>query len=342
MAPFSTKIVWVADLKTGTFLANSRESVRVMGVVVAIGSFSSDDQSVLSPLVKPCDTGLESDDNNSASSSSLGKQVSQQAQCTTTNSTEQGFFSVTIDDGTNSIEFWTPQQMLQQSPLAAPSLVEVGKIYDCILNLRQSCEEKRWFAETLIQIDNPIDEHFRWLELSHHDQSISQSSSSRLRYANLCHKFGFPTRRRNSVEVYRLICLNSQLQQQDQLQRKKQILPIRSNRKIQHNRKHSKLTSRHSLQPQQRHRGLQNISTNRNRNKVRNENLKRRVSLSPATTPRPSPTPTPTQPVLLEGLLLKDLATVLQKSERNVKEMIEDLQLEGKIYQNQRGEYLPL
>lgn len=347
MAPSSTKISWVGDLKTRTFLANSRESVRVMGVVVAIGGFSSDGQAVLSSLA-PRDTGLESEESGSGSCSSLGKpQLPQAAQCTTNtnNSTEQGFFSVTIDDGTNTIEFWTPQRMTQQkSPLAAPSsLVEVGKIYDCILKLRQSCEEKRWFAETLIPIDNPIDENFRWLELSHHDQSLSQSLSSRLRYSNLCHKFGFPTRRRNSVEVYRLICLNSRLQQQDQLQKsKKQILPIRSNRKIQNKRNHSKLTTRISLQPQQqRQRGLQNISTNRNRNKVRNA---RRVSLSPAPLPAPLPAqvPIPIQPVLLEGLLLKDLATVLQKSERNVQDMIEDLQLEGKIYQNQRGEYLPL
>jgi hypothetical protein len=327
-----------------------------MGVVVAIGGFSSDDQAVLSPLATPRDTGLKSEENGSASCSCLGKpQLAQGEQCTTNtnNSMEQGYFSVTIDDGTNIIEFWTPQRMIQQKiPLTAPSsLVEVGKIYDCILKLRQSCEEKRWFAKTLIPIDNPTDEHFRWLELSHHDQSLSQSSSSRLRYSNLCHKFGFPTRRRNSVEVYRLICLNSRLQQQDQLQKnKKQILPIRSNRKIQNKRNHSKLTSRLLLQSQlQRQRGLQNISTNRNRNKVRNA---RRVSLSPAPLPAPlhaslpapslSQVPIPIQPVLLEGLLLKDLATVLQKSERNIQDMIEDLQLEGKIYQNQRGEYLPL
>mmetsp|Transcript_28294 Transcript_28294/g.76648 ORF Transcript_28294/g.76648 Transcript_28294/m.76648 type:complete len:209 (-) Transcript_28294:151-777(-) len=50
----------------------------------------------------------------------------------------------------------------------------------------------------------------------------------------------------------------------------------------------------------------------------------------------------PPQPPSLEGLLLKDLAAVLQKSQREVQEMTEDLQLEGKIYQNEKGEYLPL
>ena len=57
----------------------------------------------------------------------------------------------------------------------------------------------------------------------------------------------------------------------------------------------------------------------------------------------PSPhSPPPTQPIVLEGLLLKDLVTVLQTTEQNVQDMIEELQLEGKIYQNERGEYLPL
>lgn len=326
MTSSSTKFSCVADLKTGTFLANSRESVRVMGVVTTIGGVSPDDQAVFPPFVMgtthPLVTESESENNNMNSFSDI--QLSQ-AQCTTT-STIDDFLSVTLDDGTDLTAFLVCRRMIN-SP-SAPSL-EVGKTYDCILKLRQSCEEKRWFAETLIQIDNPIDEHFRWLELSHHDQSLSQSPLSRSRYSNLCHKFGFPTRRRTCVEVYRLICLHSQLQQEQQ-QRKKQT-PIIAG-KIHGKRNHPKLKIRQSRQPQHRQRGLQNISTNTNRSNVRNENLKRRSIHSPA----------PSQPILLEGLLLKDLATVLQKSERNVQEMVEDLQMEGKIYQNERGEYLPL
>lgn len=327
MASSSTKFSWVADLKTGTFLANSRESVRVMGVVTTIVGVSPDDQAVFPPFVmgtRPHSLVTESESENNNTDSYLGIQLSQ-AQFNTTSSID-GFLSVTLDDGTDLTAFLVCRRMIN-SPSA--SSLEVGKTYDCILKLRQSCEDKRWFAETLIQIDNPIDEHFRWLELSHHDQSLSQSPLSRSRYSNLCHKFGFPARRRTFEEVYRLICLHFQLQQEPQ-QRKKQT-PIRAG-KIHCKRNHPKLNFRQSLQPQHRQRGLQNISTNTNRSNVRNENLKRRSAHSPA----------PSQPILLEGLLLKDLATVLQKSERNVQEMVEDLQIEGKIYQNERGEYLPL
>lgn len=255
-----------------------------------------------------------------------------------TASPEENFFSVTIDDGTSSVAFCASRQMSKSSP-SAPGL-EVGKTYDCILKLRQNCEEKRWFAETLIPIDNPIDEHLRWFQLGHHDKSLSQLPSSRFHHSNLCHKFGYPTRRRNSVEAYRLICVNSRLQQQMQ-QRKKQV-PIRS-RNLQSKRTYSKLTTTTpSLRPLHNPRGLQTTRLNRNGNKIRNENAKRRVTLSPATIRASKPTPTPVQPNPLEGLVLKDLTTVLQKSERDVQEMIEELQLEGKIYQNERGGYLPL
>ena len=78
-----------------------------------------------------------------------------------------------------------------------------------------------------------------------------------------------------------------------------------------------------------------------NINKKLSTNKAYSVPQSPLPVPAPAPAPAPA-PVPLEGLLLKDLAVVLQKSQRDVQEMTEDLQLEGKIYQNERGEYLPL
>ena len=308
---------WVADLKTGTFLANSRELIRVMGVVVAMGELSLVDRKAV--------TRIESKGNNIQNT--LGKQLSP-THCM------DAFFSVTIDDGTDSIAVRAPRIMTESTSL------EVGKTYDCILKLKQNREEKTWFAETLIEIDNPMDEHFRWLELGHHDQSFSKSKSSRFRYSNLCHKFGFPVRRRNTLEAYRLICVNSRLQQQQLQQqpppRKKQTaIPMRSR-----SRSLPTKRPRQSLLLSSRPRGPQNSSTNRNRVQARQENFKRRVPQSQTQT-QPIPKEK-AQLIPLEGLLLKDLATVLQKSEPDVQAMIEDLQLEGKIYQNEKGEYLPL
>jgi len=180
----------------------------------------------------------------------------------------------------------------------------------------------------LIKIDEPIDEHFRWLQLSHNDQFSSQSQLSRFRHSNLCHKFGFPTRRRNSVEIYRLICVNSRLHQDQQENTR---LPIKS-RKFKNKGNHLKTIKRQPQQAQQSQRGLQNVRSSSTVYKARNAKHNKKLShlLKPV------------RPKMLDGLLLKDLSIVLQKSERDVQEIIEDLQLEGKIYQNERGGYLPL
>ena len=334
MAASSTRYSWVADLKTGTFLANSRELVRVMGVVVSTGELSSAKRTALLPLVNG--TRIETKDNNPQRS--MGKQSSP-LHCSGTKLDD--FFSVTIDDGTDSVAVCAPKTIIQTP--SSPS-IEVGKTYDCILKLRQDRDKKTWFAETFIEIDNPMDEHFRWLELGHHDQSLSKSKASKLRYSNLCHKPGFPVRKRNSLEAYRLICVNFRLQQQEQQpsasQKKKKTirksLPIKRNP--------PKRVSRPSLLS--RPRVLQS-NANRSLIQARQENFKRRLSLQPKTPSipqaqsKPKSEPEP-QTKSLEGLLLNDLATVLQKSESEVRGMIEGLQLEGKIYQNERGEYLPL
>lgn len=322
MASPVVKCSWVADLKTGTFLANSRESVRVMGVVTALEVVSLDDRAKLSSLIMDATKSRDIEPKNEESKSQLSN-----AQSTTTNITAEDYFSVSIDDGTNSIAFWAPRRLIESS---SGPIISAGATYDCILKLRQRCQEKGWFAETLIQIDDPIDEHLRWLELSHHDKAHSQGPSSRFRYSNLCHKSGYPRRRRNRVEVYRLIRLNSQLQVDQQQERKKQT-PFRASN-IQYKRTNLKRTIEQPLQPQHRRQGLKQFNSSKRRISFGIKNPKSAAPHSPA----------PTQPIVLEGLLLKDLVTVLQTTEQNVQDMIEELQLEGKIYQNERGEYLPL
>ena len=133
-------------------------------------------------------------------------------------------------------------------------------------------------------------------------------------------------------------------QEQQASQRKKQNTHHIRPKSLPIKRNPPKRASRPSLLS--RSRGLPTNTANRNRIQSRQENFKRRLSLQPKTQsiPKAQSTPKcePEPQKSLEGLMLKDLATVLQKSESEVRGMIEDLQLEGKIYQNERGEYLPL
>jgi hypothetical protein len=43
-----------------------------------------------------------------------------------------------------------------------------------------------------------------------------------------------------------------------------------------------------------------------------------------------------------EGVSMEDLASVMQKSESEMKEMIQELQVNGQVYQNEGGKYVPL
>jgi len=287
----STKYCWVANLKKWTFLANSRESVRVMGILTAVREIPSENQALMAPLMKRCP-------HNNTSIKTLIHE-----------STNNEFLSLTIDDGTDSINFWAPERMVKSPSLA----LELGKTYDCIIKLSQISSSKQWFVETLIQVRNPIDEQCRWMELSHHDQS--QSPSSKLRYSNFNHGLGFPTRRRNAVEIHRLIRLHAQFQQHQQQQLQRQLK--RPHQSKQKRKVYSKLRQHQQRQPLQQ----RNIN-----NKCSNE-------YSPPKSPPPAQ---------LEGILLEDLAIVLQQPQKVIKEMTEELQLDGKIYQNERGEFLPI
>mmetsp|Transcript_20430 Transcript_20430/g.44437 ORF Transcript_20430/g.44437 Transcript_20430/m.44437 type:complete len:371 (+) Transcript_20430:102-1214(+) len=366
----STKHCWVRDLKAWTFLANSRESVRVMGVVTSFGRFSVEDQALLSPLIMRSSISCNVDKEDLSKSNSkpyfMGvnsrESLLPRAKSKTNNAitnNDAAFLSVTIDDGTDSIAFCAPRQMVESPLLAStPTLaIDIGKTYDCILKLRQNSTTKRWFADTLIQVENPIDEHYRWMELGHHNQKsrsypLSSSSSSspslpRIQYSNLCHKSGFPTRRKNASEVYRFIRIHARLQQEQHQEQKSKQIPTRLNNRIVTTQKRNYPRwsgKRHPLRSQKRQQGLQTTNVNKNRMILA---TRRSVEKFPSTqlnsTPPQQPSVEKPPPVLsLKGLLLKDLAAVLQKTQRDVQEMTEELQLEGKIYQNERGEYLPL
>ena len=313
----STKYCWVANLKKGTFLANSRESVRVMGVLTAVAEIPDDDQALLAPLMmRPrCRHNNMSSTNHDIGSTKRSPLTSSVSSETTN---DDRFLSVTMDDGTDSINFWAPERMVK-----SPSLtLEIGKTYDCMIKLRQSSSAKKWFAETLILIRSPIDEQCRWMELSHHDQQ-SRSPSSKLQYSNLSHKLGFPVRRRNATEIHRLIRLHAQSQQHRQHQQKQHQHQLKRS-----NQSKQKRNVYPRWKQNQQRQSLQQHSNNNNNSDTSKEY------------PSPKSSPPPTQH--LEGILLEDLATVLQKPQREIQEMTEELQLDGKIYQNERGEYLPI
>jgi len=369
--PSSTKCSWARDLTNEIFLANSEESVRVMGVATAVAEhsmeFSMDHRSGGVVLSEPAKTeprhrcGNDTDSNDGhrlVARGSPGRQFplsgARDRSATNNERTKEIFFSVTIDDGTASVAFWAPQRMLLDNNGSPPwaLAVEAGKTYDCLLRLGQTSGGKQWLATSLARIEDPIDEQYRWMELSHHDRSRSESSlrsssPERFGYSNLCHRYGFPSRKRNAVEVYRLVCLHAKLQR-DRHEEKTTTTTTTTTKKNRIAKRPNKIlfkpgilrkktTGRSIPPPPPQKRGLQRGSMNRNRNKIiadRKKQAKKTLSRSPAS---PPPTPVP-----VEGLLLKDLATVLQKPHRAVQEMTEDLQLEGKIYQNERGEYLPL
>lgn len=302
MAP-STKYCWIVELKKRTFLANSRESVRVMGKVTEVKEISSDDQQV---LLAPLILRYRNDDTDQSEPESNRGLMDRSA--------KNKFLSVTMDDGTDSFEFWAPERMI----LSASLNIKLGQTYDCIMKLRQKSSEKQWFAETLIQIHNHIDEHYRWMELSHHDRF---KSISKLPCSNLNHELGFPTRRRNAIEVHRLIRLNAQSQQQEHEILSLLNTPQKTGEQTQNN-----------IHPKWRNNHQQQHSLLKKRNKCTHDKHYHQNS----------PTLKSPSQVQLEGILLEDLAIVLQKPQYSVREMIEGLQLEGKIYQNERGEYLPI
>jgi hypothetical protein len=98
-----------------------------------------------------------------------------------------------LDDGTSSIDIWTPSSMIDSLSATA------GQTVDCIARLRQNGTLKRWYADTLIRVIESDAECLRWMELSHPPGP------------NECRRFGFPRTKMNAEEAYRLICVQSQI-----------------------------------------------------------------------------------------------------------------------------------
>lgn len=194
---------FIVDLHTKTFLANGRQSIRIMGVILAVESAGNQDF----PIV---DNDLDSRD----------------------------MFLLILDDGTATIDIWTPKSMID-SLLAKP-----GETVDCIARLRQNGSIKRWYSNTLIRITDPEAESLRWMELGNPPGP------------NECRKYGYPRIKMNTQEAFRLIFVQSEING--------------------------------------------------------------------------------------EGLSLEELALVMQQTESKTKEMIQELQATGRIYQNRDGNYVPL
>jgi hypothetical protein len=199
----ASKRCMICELHTGTFLANSRAFVRIMGVILAIEA-ATDDQTY--PMAK--------------------------------NHLEEDLCLLVLDDGTASVDLWTPRSMIHS--LAA----EPGQTLDCMARLRQNGLVKRWYSDTLIPVTDTETESLRWMEVSHPPNP------------NECRRFGFPTKKLNANEAYRLICVQTQFEK--------------------------------------------------------------------------------------NGVSLEDLALVMQKSKSTMQEMIQELQITGQIYQNEKGNYVPL
>lgn len=162
----------VRDLDEGTFLANSHESVRVMGVILSIGQTTQDDDSNVNenhgdfPGIRP---GWH----------------------------ENGFDVMSrlcLDDGTGTVSLWIPQTMIDSVS------VRTGIRVDCVLKLRQKATLKRWYVNTLIVVNDPNAEALRWAELSNPPNPDNE-----------CRRYGFPRTKMNANEAHRLICAQSKL-----------------------------------------------------------------------------------------------------------------------------------
>ncbi|KAL3939057.1 MAG: hypothetical protein SGARI_001507, partial [Bacillariaceae sp.] len=116
-----------------------------MGVLTAIEEIPVEDQGLVRPLTlmfgspyTGSDDGSEGTDGDD--STSFMKMIS-------------------VEDGTGTISIWTPKQMLDSLGVK----LDLGQTFDCILKLRQNGSFKRWFTETLIQIDDVQEEQLRWI-----------------------------------------------------------------------------------------------------------------------------------------------------------------------------------
>jgi hypothetical protein len=319
----AVKYTWIINMKQNpsSFLANSsREYVRVMGTIVDIQEIPEEDAFLL-PLL-----GTTMGPVDGASSTPLLKVM-------------------TLDDGTETISIWTHQSMIEalvdqqrESPggNAATNgddpMLLMGLTLDCILKLRQSASHQRWFAETLIPLHSTLEEEqqYRWILLSHHDKYQSSPTCPAPSYA---HRYGFPTRRHDTAQLYKLISANAKIQQKahDRKQQKENQY-MGKRRRLHEKRRLSGSAPLTKPLVKKINTGTAPIPANSN-------NV---FSTGDKTVSTSSSTAMPKPPPPLKGLTLENLACVMRQPEFSVQKMIQELQLDGRIYRNSEGEYLPL
>jgi hypothetical protein len=128
MALPASKRCFLCDLSTGNFLANSLETVRLMGVAVHV-------EPTVDPVEYPGD-GV------------------------TSNNDYRNLMLLRLDDGTATMDILTPDYMIQKLDL------QLGQTLECIAWLRQRGTIKRWYAQSMAIVVDPHAEILRWLELS--------------------------------------------------------------------------------------------------------------------------------------------------------------------------------
>jgi hypothetical protein len=340
---------YIADLPGKTFLANnSYDAIRIMGVLVEIGNIPDHDVPYISTLMML----------------PVSSAATEEYTLTQQQHVQQQLQTLTIDDGTDILTFWVETKMIESivgtesssSTTTATTTtngtgvaVELGKTYDCILKLRQTASIRRWFADTLILVVDPMDEHLRWIQLSHHNDSVlvqgSQPQQQLLQdtmsstppvLLHLNHEYGYPTRKRDASEVYRMICVQAKLSSIS-VQRKQEKQQLHQRRNHHHQQQHPRPRWKRQRLPilhAQQHTPAAGVHPK-----------------APSQPPPAAMTPSSsssfssivgTPAMVVEGVLLQDLALVLQIPIKRVQEVLLDLQLQGQVYQNEKGQYLPL
>jgi hypothetical protein len=237
----------------------------------------------------------------------------------------------------------------------------LGLTLDCIIKLRQTSSHRRWFAETLIPLHHATqleeEEQLRWILLSHQQKHYihpnnTTSTTTRSEFPSMySHDYGFPTRRHDSAKLYHLINVHAQIQKKayDRRQQKENKWLFEKRRFLHEKRRRSSTTttSKSGNIPWSKNSPAATITPTLGNNNG-NSSLSKGKKIGQSSLATSIPTTTCSklqqqqQPLVLKGLTLDDLTCVMQQSQQVVQTMIEELQMEGRVYRNHQGEYLPL
>ena len=109
----------------------------------------------------------------------------------TSNDDYRNLMSLTLDDGTATIDILTPDYMIRKLNL------ELGQTVECIAWLRQRGTIKRWYVQSLAIMTDPHAEILRWFELSFRPKPHESL------------EWGYPAFQRNAAEALRLITVQT-------------------------------------------------------------------------------------------------------------------------------------